>query len=153
MKIRPTQADDMAALKGVLRETDLFPADMLPDMIHGFLSGQEGAEIWLTATSEGKIAGFCYAIPEMLAEGVWNMLAIAVLPAAQGLGCGSALTAHLEEALRARAQRIVIADTSGTDAFADTRAFYRKNGYREEARIRDFWAAGDDKIVFWKSLN
>ncbi|MEO1249198.1 MAG: GNAT family N-acetyltransferase, partial [Pseudomonadota bacterium] len=30
--------------------------------------------------------------------------------------------------------------------------FYRRCGYVEEARIRDFWSAGDDKIVFWKAL-
>jgi len=46
----------------------------------------------------------------------------------------------------------LIANTSGVDEFAQTRAFYFKNGYAEEARIRDFWDAGDDKIVFWKSL-
>ena len=80
------------------------------------------------------------------------MLAIAVLPSSQGLGHGGALVAHLEAVLRRRKQRILIVDTSGVDAFARTRDFYRKSGYTEEARIRDFWATGDDKIVFWKSL-
>lgn len=28
-----------------------------------------------------------------------------------------------------------------------------QNGYDEEARIRDFYGAGDDKIIFRKSLN
>ena len=46
----------------------------------------------------------------------------------------------------------MIADTSGADEFAQTREFYRKNDYSEEARIRDFWAEGDDKVIFWKSL-
>ena len=46
----------------------------------------------------------------------------------------------------------MIVDTSGTEAFAETRAFYRKNGYTEEARIRDYWADGDDKITFRKPL-
>ena len=80
------------------------------------------------------------------------MLAIAVLPSEQGSGHGGAIAGHLEALLKDRGERILIADTSGTDDFARTRAFYRKQGYAEEARIRDFWAEGDDKIVFWKSL-
>ena len=152
MKIRPTQPDDIAALKEVLTETELFPAEMLPDMVGGFLAADESADIWLTCVTNGKAVGFCYAVPEDLAEGTWNMLAIAVLPGLQGGGCGGALTQHLETALKARGQRILIADTSGTDAFRQTRAFYSKQGYVEEARIRDFWAKGDDKVVYWKSL-
>jgi ribosomal protein S18 acetylase RimI-like enzyme len=152
MKIRPTQQHDLSALQLVLDGTALFPGDLLPAMISGFLSGAESSEIWLTCELEGTATGFCYAIPEMAAEGTWNMLAIAVLPAVQRLGHGGALVARLEAMLRERGQRILIVDTSGTDAFARTREFYRKNGYTEEARIRDFWADGDDKIVFWKAL-
>ena len=43
-------------------------------------------------------------------------------------------------------------ETSGVPDFAAQRAFYAGLGYHEEARIRDFYAAGDDKIVFWKRL-
>lgn len=152
MTVRPTVQDDIIGLQGVLDATELFPADMLPDMIRGFLSDAESADIWLTCEMDGEAVGFCYAVPEALAEGAWNMLAIAVLPTVQGRGFGGAIVAHLETVLRERQQRILIADTSGTDAFAPTRAFYQKHGYREEARIRDFWADGDEKIVFWKSL-
>lgn len=42
--------------------------------------------------------------------------------------------------------------TSGLASFERTRAFYRKCGYDEEARIRDFYRAGDDKIVYRKAL-
>ena len=75
----------------------------------------------------GKAVGFCYAVPEELAEGAWNMLAIAVLPTEQGGGCGGSITKHLEAELKERGQRILIADTSGADDFAQTREFYRKN--------------------------
>ena len=153
MKIRPTTATDIPALTRVLDGTDLFPSEMLPDMLEGFLSDEASPEIWLTAEHEGEAVGFCYAVPEELADGTWNMLAIAVLPAQQGTGAGGALVAELEQQLRDDGQRILIADTSGLDEFAQTREFYRKNGYAEEARIRDFWAKGDDKVVFWKSLN
>lgn len=152
MQVRPTRGDDISGLRAVVDGTALFPSEMLQEMVHGFLSDSESTELWFTCERDGEIVGFCYAVPEELADGTWNMLAIAVLPSVQGQGCGGALVDRLEIELRARGQRILIVDTSGTEAFAPTRAFYRKNGYTEEARIRDFWAEGDDKVVFWKSL-
>lgn len=152
MKIRSTNQEDIAGVQRVLDGTGLFPTDMLPGMVGDFLSGGDGPDIWLTCELTGRAVGFCYAAPETLAEGAWNMRAIAVLPEVQGRGCGVAITQHLEAKLRSLKQRILIADTSGMEAFSGTRAFYRKAGYTEEACIRDFWGAGDDKIVFWKSL-
>ncbi len=152
MKIRPTELKDIPALQTVLDGTELFPSDMLPDMVSGFLSDDGSADVWLTAEAGGEPVGFCFASPEELADGTWNMLAIAVLPEKQGSGAGGALVAALESLLRKQGHRVLIADTSGADDFARTREFYRKNDYAEEARIRDFWAAGDDKVVFWKSL-
>lgn len=109
-------------------------------------------DVWLTCEMDGTAIGFCYAAPEQLAEGTWNMFAIAVLPEKQGQGVGGAMVKEFESNLRQHAHRVLLADTSGADEFQQTRTFYRKNGYSEEARIRDFWAEGDDKVVFWKSL-
>ena len=144
--------EDVPALKIVLEETGLFPADMLPGMLSGFLADGDGADVWLTSEVKGQAAGFCYAVPEKLTDGTWNMLTIAVLPSAQGGGLGKAIVASLEDTLRLRGNRLLIADTCGTEQFAQVREFYRKCGYTEEARIRDFWAAGDDKITFRKEL-
>ena len=152
MNIRQTRKSDITALQAVLDATDLFPAQMLPELISGFLANDDPEDIWLTCEQNGQAIGFCYAVPEQMADGAWNMLAVAVRPDEQSRGCGAALTVALEKHLTTRGQRILIADTSGTLAFARTRAFYLANGYSQEARIRDFWAPGDDKIVFWKAL-
>ncbi len=152
MNIKPTVPADIPALKTVLDGTGLFPSEMLPEMVAGFFSSDESRDVWLTCFVQGEAIGFCYAAPEKLTDGAWNMLAIAVHPLSQGKGAGIAIVKHLEATLRAHGQRILIADTSGLAEFEKTRKFYRKNGYFEEARIRDFWAAGNDKVVFWKSL-
>ena len=152
MDIRPTRHGDIPALRKVLDGTALFPSEMLPDMMQAFLSGDD-AQVWLTCDAGAGPVGFCYAAAETLAEGTWNMLAIAVRPDMQGRGCGGAIVRHLEALLEARRARILIAETSGTAAYARTRAFYDANGYAEEARIRDFWAAGEDKVVFRKALS
>lgn len=151
LSVRPTLESDVPVLKQVLDATGLFPSDMLQDMVTPFLNGSTEA-LWLTAESDGTPCGFCFAQPEQLTEGTWNMLAIAVAPAQQGAGVGTGLTGALEQHLRDLDARILIADTSGTDDFTQTRDFYAKNGYAAEARIRDFWAAGDDKVTFRKAL-
>lgn len=150
--IKQTTQADVPALQVMLEQTGLFPAEMLPDMLAPALDGNT-SDIWLTCHVAGNPVGVCFAVPETLAEGTWNMLALGVLPAQQGIGCGAALVCALEDRLRQDRQRLLIADTSGTDEFAPTREFYLQNGYTQEARICNFWAAGDDKVVFTKALS
>ena len=59
---------------------------------------------------------------------------------------------YLANRLRAGGERVLLVETMGTPAFERTRAFYRANGYAEEARIREFYEPGGDKVVFWKRL-
>ncbi|MEM6409075.1 MAG: GNAT family N-acetyltransferase [Pseudomonadota bacterium] len=151
MMIRPTHADDIPALRSVLDQTALFPSDMLPDMLAPFLAGSQG-ETWLTAEGGAADAGLCYAREEPFAAGCWNLLAIAIHPAAQGCGVGRAITKKLEAELSTRGARILIVDTSGTPQFEAALAFYTAVGYRREAQIEGYWAPGDDKVTFWKRL-
>ncbi|WP_421790455.1 GNAT family N-acetyltransferase [Hyphobacterium sp.] len=152
MNIRPTSAGDIPALQTVLDETELFPGEFLAGMLSGFLSDTHVQEHWLSVELDHEIVGFCFAEPEPHTDRVWNMRAIAISPKLQGQGIGSHLVAMLERHLSESGQRLLIVDTSGMETFAPTREFYKKNGYKEEARISDFWLEGDDKVVFWKRL-
>ncbi len=151
IEIRESRAADAPGLQQIAAETGLFPPEMLAGMLDPVLAGEAEA-IWLTGLIDNQIAGFCYAVPEALTDGTWNMLALAVSPGQQGSGLGAALVRGLEDRLRGASQRVLIVDTSGTEAFARTRRFYAQNLYEEEARIRDYWAAGDDKVIFRKAL-
>lgn len=147
MLTRPTTKVDVVSLQVLLDAIELFPAEMLPDL----LAADDGA-IWLTCERTGRPVGFCYAVPEQLADGTWNMRAIGIDPEHHRSGVGSELVRSLEEHLCAQRQRILIVDTSSTPDYDRARAFYRNNGYADEARIRDFWGPGDDKVTFWKRL-
>ena len=74
-------------------------------------------------------------------------------PDRQRQGRGATLLRHVEQTLAAGGGRMLLVETSGLPEFDRARAFYAKCGFEEEARIRDFYAAGDDKIVFRKVLN
>ena len=80
------------------------------------------------------------------------MLLIAVDPSRHGQGIGTALMRHIERDLASRGGRVLLVETSGSEAFSRTRGFYRAIGCDEEARIREFYAVGEDKIVFRKAL-
>ena len=138
-------------MRKVLSETGLFPPDMLADLCAPVFDGTSAA-IWLTLPLDDAAQGFCYCEPEQMADRVWNMLALGVHPAHQGRGFGKALVAALEDRLQADSQRLLIVDTSGTDAFAATRGFYESAGYSPVARIPDYWEDGDDKVTFAKHL-
>lgn len=151
LTITPTRADDIPALRQILDQTELFPSEMLKEMLMPALDGSHPA-LWLTAHLDGSAIGFSYTEPEMLAEGAWNMLAIAIAPDHQGKGHGADLVRATEAQLRQNAQRLLIVETSGLAVYAATRRFYDTAGYDQEARIRDFWADGDDKVIFRKRL-
>ena len=53
---------------------------------------------------------------------------------------------------RDRGGRLAIIETSGRDDYIPTRRFYARVGYQEAARIRDFYAPGDDKVISVKEL-
>jgi hypothetical protein len=57
-----------------------------------------------------------------------------------------------EQAVERRGGGGLYIETSSRPAYAKTRRFYRTAGYRRVAQLRDFYAPGDHKIVFCKTL-
>lgn len=88
-----------------------------------------------------------------MTDRTWNLQLIAIHPNHQGQGRGAKLLGYVEQALMMHGGRMLLVETSGLPDFERTRRFYVKCGYEEEARIRDFYATGDDKVVFRKVLN
>lgn len=153
--IRPATLADRTALLVLAEATGLFQSHELEDL-GGMMSeqlndGSEGEHFWIV-DDEDELLGAAYYAPESFSEGVWNLYFIGVHPTQQGKGRGTALLSHVEQALEEKGERLLLVETSGMGSFELTRTFYRKNGYDEEARIRDFYKLGDDKVIFRKAL-
>ena len=149
--IRPVTPDDLPALKTVIDANQLFPSDLLDEMISDYFNNEDSNDYWFTY-DDGKPVAIAYCAPEKMTQGTWNLYLIAVHPDYQGAGRGTSMLHHIEQRLAARGERILLVETSGLESFKPTRKFYRQCGYDREAKIRDFYQAGEDKIIFRKSL-
>jgi ribosomal protein S18 acetylase RimI-like enzyme len=150
--IRPAHRDDVPALKAVIDATGLFPSEMLDGMMAGYLNGDANNDFWLTLEGPAGPIGIAYYVPERMTAGTWNLLLIAVDPDHQGRRWGTTLISHVERGLAASGERLLLVETSGLPDFERMRSFYLECGYDEEARIRDFYQKGEDKVVFRKLL-
>jgi ribosomal protein S18 acetylase RimI-like enzyme len=153
--IRLTTPDDTTALIALATASGLFDPNQTDDLAQmldkHFRDRDETQDIWLT-DYDNEPVGIAYIAPERMTEGTWNLYLIAVHPDRQKQGRGKALLSYVEQMLMERGERILLVETAGTDDFEYVREFYRQNGYEQEARIREFYAAGIDKIVFRKAL-
>jgi ribosomal protein S18 acetylase RimI-like enzyme len=96
--------------------------------------------------------GYACFGPHSLTQGTYDLYWIVVDPTAQGRGIGHALLARVEAEVQARGGRLLLVETSGTPAYAPARRLYETSGYRCEAVVHDFYAPGDDLLIFSKDL-
>ncbi|WP_294570576.1 GNAT family N-acetyltransferase [uncultured Arthrobacter sp.] len=117
-----------------------------------FATGQASGHACIVDERDGRVVGVAYYQPKTATDRVWDLTMIAVHPALQGQGRGATLLAQVEQDLRDQDQRLLLIETSASAQYDLTRRFYGKNGYDEEARIRDYWEDGDDLVLFRKAL-
>jgi D-alanine-D-alanine ligase len=99
---------------------------------------------------EGQLIGYvCYgATPGT--DRVYDLYWIATHPAFQGEGAGTQLLDEVERRLRQREARLLVVETSSRPDYAATRRFYEARGYVHAATVTDFYAPGDDRVIYTK---
>ncbi len=155
--IRDIRESDIPAVVELAVVSGLFSADeadSVATLMGDFFSGRhaQGHRCLLDVDGEQAVA-VAYYQPTAATDRTWTLLMIAVRHEFQGQGRGGALLRRVEDDLRDRRQRLLLVETSGVPGFARTRAFYDKCGYTPEARVRDYYEAGDDMVLFRKELS
>ncbi len=99
-----------------------------------------------------QVSGFaCYG-ERSLTNGTYDLFWIAVDPSGRRKGAGRELLQRVEDDIRKVGGRLIFVETSGLEKYAPTRRFYLATGYLQEATIKDFYAPGDDLVIFTKHL-
>ncbi|HVX38853.1 MAG TPA: GNAT family N-acetyltransferase [Gemmatimonadaceae bacterium] len=101
---------------------------------------------------EGELVAYvCYgATPGT--DRTYDLYWIATDPRFQGGGAGSSLLDEVERRLRQREARLLVVETSSRPEYEPTRHFYEGRGYDRVAALQDYYAVGDDRVVYVKRL-
>ena len=100
-----------------------------------------------------SIAGFACFGPTPLAQGIWDLYWICVDRPYQSNGIGGKLLENIENQLRSSGARAIYLETSSSAEYQPARDFYQRHGYECAARFSDFYAPGEDKVVYRKLLS
>ncbi|MGD1864809.1 MAG: GNAT family N-acetyltransferase [Phormidesmis sp.] len=152
--IRLARPEDETELMSVAKSIELFePAELetVREMFADYYNGTDKTEeFWLVYEIDAGTVGAAYCAPERMTNGTWNLLFIGIRPEHQGKGYGSAMVRYVEQMLVEKGSHLLLVETLAD--FENTRAFYKKCGYEEDAHIRDFYEVGADKVIYRKAL-
>jgi ribosomal protein S18 acetylase RimI-like enzyme len=152
----PTCEEDRAPIAGLLRRTGLFGENEVAVAlevldVYLFQEGQEDYRFF-SAFSGGEVAGYvCFGLNSMT-QGTFELYWIAVDPSSLRRGLGSDLLERAERESLLQGCRKMAVETSSRRDYAPALSFYRRHGYRVEARVPDFYAPGDDKLILVKDF-
>lgn len=100
-----------------------------------------------------RVAGYACFGATPLTQGTFDLYWLAVDPASHRHGVGRALVEGVEAEVQACGGRLLVVETSSTPAYAPARRFYETCGYRYSSVIHDYYALGDDLLVFTKAFS
>ena len=114
--------------------------------------GESTGYYFVFAEVDGITAAYsCYG-PITMSKTCFDLYWIATHNDFRGKGIGRQLLEETYKHAREMGCKIIIAETSGLDHYMPTRAFYDSNKFDLEARLKNFYDEGDDKLFYTKRI-
>jgi len=147
---------DLETVREIVESTNFFhdyEVDVAVELVQENLSkGHVSGYNFLFADLDGKTIAFsCYGLIPCTASS-FDLYWIVVHNKYRKEGIGRKLLALTEDAANNMGAHAIYAETSSQTLYEPTRRFYLSNGYQEVARLKNFYKAGDDKVIYSKIL-
>lgn len=149
-------SSDADSVRRLVAATKMFrphEIDVAVELVEETLNRGEAAGYhFIFAEQAGEVVGYVSYGPITVTTDSYDLYWIVVDPSQQGKGLGRSLLQLAEQRIAGRGGRQVYIETSGQEIYLPTRRFYDRCGYELEATIRDFYAPGDDKLIYVRRL-
>jgi len=158
VSIRKMNVKDQEVLHDILKQTSVFTGvevQIALNLIEIYLNNKEQQDyyIYVAESSKHQIAGYVCFGPTPATEGTFDLYWIVVSPTMQRKGIGEELLIFVENEVILSGGRLIIIETSSKKEYKSAQRFYKNHHYHLEARIKDFYRFGDDKLIFIKRLD
>lgn len=152
--IRPTHAEETDALVTMATATGAFKPieiEALREVLDDYhATNIKNGHICRTYLDNGTPCGFAYYAPAAMTDRTWYLYWIVVASAHQGTGIGTRLLTAAESEVRRQLGRLFLIETSSLPLYAPARGFYVRNGFEQASLIADYYADGDDMVIYRK---
>jgi D-alanine-D-alanine ligase len=147
---------DAAVVKDIVFSTGFFhdhEIEVAVELVDERLQkGPDSGYLFLFAEQGGRTVGYsCYG-EIACTDGSYDLYWIAVHNDCRSQGIGGILLEKTEKLISGLKGRAIWVETSGQEKYLPTRKFYLRCGYHEEAVLKGFYAADDDKVIYVKRL-
>ncbi len=145
---------DREHVRAIVESTGMFrpdEVDVAVELVDERLAkGEPSGYYFVFAELGGQVVGYaCYG-PIACTVSSYDLFWIAVRHDLQGAGVGRKMIEQCERLIQEAGGNRIYIDTSGRAQYTPTRRFYERCGYTLEANLKDFYAPGDDRVIFVK---
>lgn len=153
---RDVRTSDRDDVREIVHSTGFFTpeeVDIALELVDETLArGRQSGYSFLFAEQAGRVLGYTCFGPIIGTAGSYDLYWIAVHGLYHRKGVGRLILGRSETLMAQEGCRRVYVETSSRSKYAPTRSFYERCGYDRVASLKDFYAPGDDKIVYCKTF-
>jgi ribosomal protein S18 acetylase RimI-like enzyme len=157
LKLRPKpKRTDAAAVRSIVAATGLFreaEVDVAEELVQTRLKkGAKSGYEFVFAEEDKEVVGYICFGRNALTVSSFDVYWIAVQASQQGRGIGKLLLEEAEKQIAAAGGSRIYIETSHRADYQATRGFYERCGYELAAVLEDFYAPGDGKATYVKTI-
>ena len=155
MLIRKFEKVDIAPLSEIVRATKVFHEEEVEVAIElmeiaANENDQKDYLLYSYVDESGVLQGYYCVGPTPMTKSTYDLYWIAVHPNMHRKKIGHDLLEHCEQQVQGMGGTLLVVETSSQPKYEPTRKFYLRHQYTETARIKDYYAPGDDLVIYTK---
>lgn len=147
---------DIQAVRDIVASTKFFydhEVEIAVELVQERISqGEESGYYFVFAEVDGRTVAYSCFGSDVMSKTCFDLYWIVTHNDYRGKGIGKKILAETEKLAAEMGCIILIAETSGLPHYEPTRMFYINTGFILEAKIKDYYTLGDDKLFFTKRI-